>query len=456
MVIKGFKGLAAAGMLLLGACGIAYQSPSVNPLGGGDTKVRVLRITPESAIVANRAGYAPKELPSIFFNTAGGGAVQPGGGAAPAPVVDYQNRPSSMQTRVPPAPNEGPYRIGVGDVLLLATPQIGSTVEQLTGLLAAANSRQGYTVQDDGAIAIPHVGRVPVSGSTLEEAENTLFQRLVETDIEPTFSLEVAEFNSKKVSIGGAVQNPSVAPITLTPLYLDEALAAAGGVNAADLDYASVRIYRDGTIYQIPLDALYSNRSLARVQLTDGDVVFVDTAYELDRAQAYFEERIRLAEFRQGARIAALNELNAEVGLRRGALGEARDNYMTRLELDSVDRDYVYLTGEVDSQARYALPFGRTASLADALYENGGVPTQTGNVREIYVLRGSPDPREFGAITAWQLDGRDAASFLLATRFEMRPNDVIFVAEQPVTRWSRVISQITPSLVTYAASAASN
>ncbi|MDO6586171.1 polysaccharide biosynthesis/export family protein [Salipiger sp. 1_MG-2023] len=451
-----FRGLAAASLLALGACGVAYQSPSVNPVRGSDAKVRVLKITPESTIVANRSDYAPKELPPFFFNTAGGGNVRPGAGSAPAPVVEYQSKPSSLQTRVPPAPATGPYQIGVGDVLLLATPQAGSTVEQLTGLLAATNSRQGYTVQDDGAIAIPNVGRVQVAGSTIDEAENSLFQRLVENDIEPTFSLEVTEFNSKKVSIGGAVSNPTVAPITLTPLYLDEALAAAGGVNAADLDYASVRIYRDGTIYQIPLDELYSNRSLARVQLADGDAVFVDTQYELTRAQAYFEERIRLAEFRQSSRLSALNELSAEVSLRRQDMSEARTNYTTRLELDSVDRDYVYLAGEVASQARYTLPFGKTASLADALYSNGGIPTQSGNVREIYVLRGSADAREFGAITAWQLDARDATNLLLATRFELRPNDVVFVAEQPVTRWSRVVNQITPSLIVSATNAATN
>lgn len=447
--------LAVVGILLLGGCGIAYQSPSVNPLlSGSDSKVRVLSITPESVIAANRSAYAPKQLPGAFFVTAGGGSTQRGAGAVPDPVVSYQTRPNALQTRVPPAVPETPYAIGVGDVLLLATPRGGSTVEQLTGLLAASNSRQGYTVQDDGAVAIPNVGRVQVAGRTLEEAENQLFQRLVENQIDPTFSLEVAEFNSKKVSIGGAVGQPAVAPITLTPLYLDAALSAAGGVTAEDLDYASVRIYRDGTIYQIPLRELYSNRSLARIQLVDGDAVFVDTAYELDRAQAYFEEQIRLAEFKQTARIAALNELQAEVSIRRGALSEERDNYMTRLELDSVERDYVYLTGEVDSQARYPLPFGKTASLADALYSNGGVPTETGNVREIYVLRGSPDPREFGALTAWQLDGRNATNFLLATRFELRPNDVIFVAEQPVTKWGRVITQITPSLITSAAAAA--
>lgn len=452
-----FGSLAVIGTLMLGACGMIYQSPGVNPLlADSDGKVRVLPITPESVMVANRSTYQPKELPSVFFANAGGGSLQPGAGATPEPVIDYQNRPGALETRVPPAIPASAYTIGVGDVLLLATPQTGSTVEQLTGLLAASNSRQGYTVQDDGAIAIPNVGRVQVAGMTLEEAENQLFQRLVENQIDPTFSLEVSEFNSKRVSIGGAVAQPAVAPITLKPLYLEEALAAAGGVTAADLDYASVRIYRDGTIYQIPLRELYSDRSLARIQLTDGDAVFVDTEYELDLAQAYFEERIRLAEFQQDARIAALNELNAEVSIRRSALEETRDNYMTRLELDSVDRDYVYLTGEVGSQSRYPLPFGRTATLADAVYSSEGVPTRTGNVAEIYVLRGSPDPREFGALTAWQLDGRNAANFLLATRFQLRPNDVIFVAEQPVTKWNRVITQITPSLINTAAAQSLN
>ena len=72
------------------------------------------------------------------------------------------------------------------------------------------------------------------------------------------------------------------------------------------------------------------------------------------------------------------------------------------------------------------------------------------------MLRGSPDPREFGALTAWQLDGRNAANFLLATRFQLRPNDVIFVAEQPVTKWNRVITQITPSLINTAAAQSLN
>jgi len=199
----------------------------------------------------------------------------------------------------------GPYEIGIGDVVLLATPRAAGSVEQLTGLLAAQNARQGYTVQDDGSINIPDVGRVRIAGLTIEDAEAALFQRLVENQIDPTFSLEISEFNSRRVSIGGAVSQPTVVPVTLTPLYLEEALAAAGGITVEDQDYASIRLYRDGTLYQIPLSQLYSRASLTKTRLLPGDAIFVDTEYELARAQEYFAQQITLVQARQAARASA-------------------------------------------------------------------------------------------------------------------------------------------------------
>lgn len=440
---------------LLAGCGVAYQTPQVREGVSRGSKVQVVQITPETVLAANRSTFSPKALPAMFSATAGAGGSLRGAGAVPDTAFLPEGRPEALETRVPPPVQDGPYTIGVGDVVLLATPQAGSTVEELSGLLAAQNSRQGYTVQDDGAIAVPDVGRVPLAGLTLEEAEAVVFRRLVEAQIDPTFSLEIAEFNSKQVSIGGAVNTPTVAPITLTPLRLDQAIVAAGGITVADQDYATIRIYRDGTIYQIPLAEFYAQPDLQKLRLTDGDSVFVDTEYDLLKAQSYFSEQIQLATFRANIRSDAINELQAEVALRRADLQEARSNFETRLELDAVDRDYVYLTGEIAQQGRYPLPFDRKAVLADAIYGQGdGVPNQTANARNIYVLRGSPDPREFGSVTAWQLDARNAANLLLATRFELRPNDVVFVSEQPVTRWNRVVNQITPSIINLTASAA--
>lgn len=440
---------------VLSSCGSAYHSPSIQAGNTDGTNVVVVAITAQSAEQANGSSYQPRSLPAIFSRTAAGGSAVRGAGALPQPAFQAQNRPSVPQPRIPPAIVQKPYTIGISDVLLLATPHAGDTVAELSGLLAAQNRRQGYMVQDDGTIAIPDIGRIELAGLTLEEAEAVIFQRLVEGQISPTFSLEIAEFNSQRVTIGGAVRAPTVTPIALTPLYLNEALAAAGGVTVADQDYASIRIYREGKLYQIPLRTLYSDEKLQRIQLQGGDSVFVDTEYELEHAQAYFEEQIKLAEFRQRSRQNALLELNTEVSLRRAALDEARSNFDQRVALGAVARDYVYLTGEIDTQGRYTLPFGQKASLADAMFDMaGGIPTKTADVSQIYVLRATGKADQ--SVTAWHLDIRNAANLLLATRFEMRPNDIIFIAEQPVTRWSRVIGQITPSLITTSVAAAVN
>ncbi|WP_372992332.1 polysaccharide biosynthesis/export family protein [Sulfitobacter sp.] len=433
--------------LSIAGCGTVYRTSDVVEGVAGGTNVRVLAVTAESVIQANRSSLAPKSLPAYFSQTAGTGSSVRGSSNLPSPTFQDEVRPKALELRLPPRADPGPYQIGVGDVVLLATPRAATSVEQLSGLLAAQNARQGYTVQDDGSINIPDVGRVRIAGLTIEDAEAALFQRLVENQIDPTFSLEISEFNSRKVSIGGAVGQPAVVPVTLTPLYLEEALAAAGGITVADQDYASIRLYRDGTLYQIPLSELYSRASLTRTRLLPGDAIFVDTEYELSRAQDYFAQQITLIQARQVARQSALAELQLEVTLRRSNLDEARANYQTRVDLGADNRDYVYLAGEVGTQSRFALPFERKANLADALYDSGGVASTTGDISQIYVLRASADPREFGAVTAWHLDTRNAANLALATRFELRPDDIIFIAQQPVTKWSRSVSQIIPQVL---------
>ncbi|MCF6445773.1 polysaccharide biosynthesis/export family protein [Nereida sp. MMG025] len=440
------KYLSVVFALALGACGSAYVTPKVKT-DSADVPVRIVALSGETVLQANQSTYRPKTLPAAFFQNAGAGGAGIGAGALPRGALTEPAPRAALQLRVPPPVPARNYEIGVGDVILLATPSSGTTVEELSGLLAAQNRRQGYTVRDDGAIAIPDVGRIEVNGLTLQQAEEVIFERLVERQIDPTFSIEIAEFNSQRVSIGGAVAKPSVVSIRLTPLTLDEAIAAAGGIDAPDLEFASVRIYRDGTLYQIPLEDLYSNRNLLKTQLAAGDSVFVDTSFDLERAEAYFDQQITLTGLRNQARRDRLTALQTEVNLRRSALQEQRSNFQARLDLGAVDVDYVYLTGEVANPSRFEMPFGQQATLADALFASGGFDNRTANPSQIYVLRGNPDPSAFSAVTAWHLDGENPVNMILATRLELRPNDIIFIAEQPVTRWNRVVQQITPSLI---------
>lgn len=424
----------------LSACGVIYVTPQVSQTSRAGLQVEVVPMTAGNIATANGTPYTPRALPAEFNRTAGAGSGPRGAGAAPAQTVSEQSRPENIATLLPDPQPQQPYLIGVGDIVALSSAQLSSpSVDD--GSAGAGATQQRYTVQDDGAIAIANVGRVVIAGQTLEAAETELFQRFVENQIDPAFSLEILAFNSQSVNVGGAVNTPSVLPLQFVPLYLNDALTLAGGANASEPEFTTVRLYRDGTLYQVPLDQLRAQR----VQLQDGDSIFVDAEYDYERAQAFFEEQIALANFQQDRQQQALDILRTEILLRRTELQDARAVFQEKLELGAVARDYVYLMGELDEQGRFPLPFDQRAVLADAIASNGGIPNETGNATQIYVLRGGADG---STVNAWQLDGRNAVNLVLATRFELRPNDIVFVAEQPVTRWSRVVDQLIPSLFT--------
>lgn len=425
--------------LITTGCGITYHSPSVKDAAAG-VAVREIPLTAQSVLVANSIPYTPKSLPAAFYQTAGGGTPRFAGAMPDEPLIPNET-PAAIQLRPPPQNLPQPYRIGVGDVVLLATKATGSTVEELTGLLAAQNRRQGYTVRDDGRITIPEIGQIDIAGLTVEEAEARIFEILVRNQVDPAFSLEVSEFNSQRVAIGGAVGTATLIPITLKPLSLGDAITAAGGIQVADEEFGLIRVYRNGSLYEIPLQDYFQDAALQRRLLEDGDAVFVDTSYDLDRALQFYEQRLDVIAQRSQARSQALSELTTEISIRRAALQEQRNNFQARQNLDAVPRDYVYLAGEVAKQSRFALPFGQRATLADALYGNGGYNNATGSSRHIYILRASNNPAEFGAVTAWHLDASNAVNLTLAAQMEMRPNDIVFVEEQPITKWGRSLQQ---------------
>lgn len=200
--------------MALSGCGTPFTSSTVRDVAGEDG-VQIVTLSHAVVRRANLTPYEPLGLPDAFTLIAGAGGTATAGARLPDPVFDPETRPGVIQMRLPPPMDPGPYRIGVGDVLVLATRQGGTTVEELAGLVAAANQRQGYTVQDDGSIAVPGVGRVAVGDMTLAEAEDVIFDRLIEARIDPSFSLEVAEFNAQQVSVGGAVGRPGLVPVTM-------------------------------------------------------------------------------------------------------------------------------------------------------------------------------------------------------------------------------------------------
>ncbi len=290
---------------------------------------------------------------------------------------------------LPDMKGPAPYRIGAGDLLSVRADQ-----ESMT-------NNSALPVRDDGIIDIPRVGQLRVEGLTVEEANRALSTLLEEKRLDPVLTVEVEEFRARFVLIDGDVEAPGRVGMDTRPLTLDEAIISRGGRPISSVAH----LFRSGEIYTIPL----SDRELsASLHLRHGDRVHVSGVHDADRAR--FEARIAL---------------------------------------DAVDRPAVFITGEVQAPRRVPLPFDRVARLADVLFDEGGVPLKTGDYAAIYVLRLSPDPSR---VTAYELDARNAAHLLMAMRFQLRPDDLIFVAEQKVTRINRILSQLTPVLATTAGS----
>ncbi|MEM8792459.1 MAG: polysaccharide biosynthesis/export family protein [Pseudomonadota bacterium] len=439
-------------LAMLSACGVVYTSPGVSDgsahgIPNTEFDVTVVKLTPETTIAANIEEYVPPRLPLAFQPGAAAQAAKSAGGLRidpiPQPSTQQVLRPASLAERFPPLGEPTPYQVGVGDVLLLAI-NAGATLENLPDLITAQSKRKGFIVQDDGAIAVPDVGRVRVAGLTLQDAEAEVFQAMISAGIDPQFTMEIAEFNSQRVSVGGEVGNPSLVPITLKPLYLHEAVQLAGGARVVDPMVARVQLIRRGQTFSIGLERFNNDPAARRVVLQDGDSVFVGSEFREEAAQRAFQERLQIRD--QQIQTLNLQLQRAEIELQnQRKLDSERQLFMDRLELGAVERHYAYVTGEIRVSRRVELPFERTASLADALFNNTLFSIETADYEEIYVLRANTNPAEAGGIVAYNLNASNAVNLALAAQFELRHNDVIFVAEQPITSWNRVLSQILPN-----------
>ena len=86
---------------------------------------------------------------------------------------------------------------------------------------------------------------------------------------------------------------------------------------------------------------------------------------------------------------------------------------------------------------RAALAGHRPAILA----LNGGFDPIAANAGKIYVIRG-----DYDAPNIFHLDASSPDALLLATAFQLKPRDVVFVSTYRLTQWNRVMSQILPTV----------
>lgn len=248
--------------------------------------------------------------------------------------------------------------------------------------VAAPGTVNGFVVEDNGAVNLPLVGNQSLAGMTCEQARAHLVTLLGKYFKNPAVTVRVQTYRGQRVYVNGEVVTRGLQVVDDVPMTLAELLGRAGGMTP-QADPSAIAITREGRTTMVSLPSLVANGlSPARLLLKPGDLVQVRS--------------------REDAK--------------------------------------VFVIGEVLKSGSQFLRDGRL-TLNEALGDAGGISPNTGDPRQIYVIRNlSGDKAQI-----FHLDGRTATAYALAEGFELRSRDVVFVDAVPLVNWNRVINLILPS-----------
>lgn len=102
----------------------------------------------------------------------------------------------------------------------------------------------------------------------------------------------------------------------------------------------------------------------------------------------------------------------------------------------------VYVLGEVAKTG--FLPLNdQPLTLADALAMSGWLNADSANPRAIYVIRG-----EYTQPNIFWLDAKTPDRLLLAERFSLQPQDILYVSSAPIVSVNRTLAQLLPVVQT--------
>ncbi len=282
------------------------------------------------------------------------------------------------------AENPPPYRIGPQDALLVTVWDHPEITLPLGQF--RQDSSSGIVVDEGGQIYFPHVGAFKVAGMTTSQLREALTARLAKVLQNPQIDVKVIAYRSQKIYIGGEVKTPAVYNVTDVPFTLAEAVNRAGGF-LPTADDSRILLTRGEKAWRLNFPALLaSGNRIGQILLKDGDSLQVPNSLEAP----------------------------------------------------------VYLLGEVVKPGTQPLVHGRL-SLARALSEAGGIQGATADARSIYVIRQGGAPNE---VDVYHLDARNPTTMLLADRFPLGPQDIVYVDAGTLVRYNRVMSLLLPTIST--------
>jgi polysaccharide export outer membrane protein len=227
---------------------------------------------------------------------------------------------------------------------------------------------QNVTVLNDGTIAYPLIGQVPVAGKTPEQAAAILRERLLKYVRHPVVTIAISQLAQPNVMVLGDVKNPGKYQLR-SDARLSDAIAAAGGLSDQDGNYPLARISDpNGRVTQVNLQKLLRGGDVQMdSRLGEGDVVYVPGPVQFYVNVAGAVDHPGPVQVNQGDGLAvaiakAGNSANAQSDLNHVQLiRTSPDGKQTKQEIDL----YQALEGN-DKSANVALEKGDTIFVPQA------------------------------------------------------------------------------------------
>jgi len=173
--------------------------------------------------------------------------------------------------------NQQAYILGAGDEI------------QLTMFGQPDLFPTNYTVLVDGTVSLPLIGRVPVAGRSLNQAEREISLRYTRLYRRPYVTMVLVRPRTVTLGVTGEVRRPGTYPVespNQIPTVTQLIQLAGGSSQSADLSQIQVRrpqINGSTQIIAVNLLQLLKEGDLSQnLELRDKDTVFIPAATEID------------------------------------------------------------------------------------------------------------------------------------------------------------------------------
>jgi polysaccharide export outer membrane protein len=250
-------------------------------------------------------------------------------------------------------------------------------------------------VDDKGNISVPYAGIIRAKGRTQVEVQQAIVDAIKNRAIEPQAVVALVDQKTSLISVLGEVNHADRFPASMAGEHILDALTRAGGPKAQGFD-SFVTLEREGRRATVPFGTLVYQPS-NNIYVHAGDTIYV-----------YTEPQTFLA---FGA--TASGATGAAIGGGAATGGTAG----TQLKFDAW-----------------------RISLAEAVAKAGGLNDGLADPASVFLYRGEPrevaqrlgvDCSKFGGPIIpiiYNVNFRDPAGYFLATSFEIRNKDVLYVS----------------------------